>query len=222
MVDRCEVKKKGCVVVDLDGTLLNGNSTSLLVWFLSRHLLQKRKIRDWFSLVNIISKRLMRTIPHRVMKHKIIELSNIDLTNSDISKFATLLKDKTNVTVLKILKERLAQGNKILLATAAGDFFIPSYIETLGIGKIDFIASQFSTDSNQYLENKGELKLKAVRNYMKTHNLESCLIITDHEDDLPLLSNLSGEKILVNPSTKTLTRINGYLNRMDFKILKGY
>ena len=205
MVDGCkEAVKGGCIVVDLDGTLIKGNSTKLLAIFVAKKLLGKGHFMYLFSLCFLIFLNLTRLTPHNRMKHRLLEISNLVLNENDVDIFSSRLAKIVNNDVLEIFRQN--NEKQILIATAAADFFLSRFIDYLEI-KADFTATPFTKRKEDYIEKKGERKLQSVKDYLKRNNLSLDIFITDHYDDLPLLKYNRGKNYLINPSKKTLSKI---------------
>ena len=206
-------------VVDLDNTLLKGNSTILLTSYLLKKLLRESKLSKIIFLFNIILKRKLRHITHKHMKHRIVSLYGNTCNKSDNEKFVDILIPRLNKKVINILEFYHNQGYHILVASAAADFFLGELVSRLESFKADFIGTPFSTNINAYIENKGEVKLKNVISYLKNKDLELKVMITDHEDDLPLLKyNRQGKNYLVNSSRRTRRNIKKVMGQLPERI----
>lgn len=200
MVERFQSKK--IVVVDLDGTLLDGNS--LHQYFLSAfkhsNFLIKLKI-GW-----ILFLRKIRFISHKYMKFTLIRsIAPNDRIQKD---FVFHTKNKIRKEVLIKLDEFRSNGAEVLLATAAPDFYVPWIWD----GK--FVAT--TTVNNYQKECRGKEKLRAVKEFMGHDSILEA-VITDHSDDLPLLMEGAKYNILVNPDKKTLDIIKH--KNIAYKIL---
>lgn len=207
MVDRCEIKRGGCVVIDLDGTLIKGNSLVELTKFLAGKLFNNHQYKDLTALLISILKRRLKLIPHKLMKHKITELSLNNLTTDEINEFSEILSKKINRDIITLLETEPLKDYRILIATAATDLFMEAFIKRTGFPEIDYTATAFSNNLKNYKENKGVYKLDSVKRYLEDNNLECKAVISDHEDDLPLFKAFPSEIYLVQPSPKTLKKV---------------
>ncbi|MCH5226749.1 MAG: haloacid dehalogenase-like hydrolase [Muribaculaceae bacterium] len=206
MVDRREINS-GCVVTDLDGTLIRSNSLVLFTRYLLKTLLQNAKYKEAIRLLSLVLKRKIRLCSHREMKHGIIAIAKKNLELKDLDIFGSNLKKDINPEVNLLLDNFHSQGLTILLATAADDFYIPSFISKIKDYNLQYIATKFSPNLQDYKETKGDSKLKRVKDFINKNNLTCKALISDHYDDLSLFINLPGQKFLVNPSDKTLQKI---------------
>ena len=218
MVGRCEINN-GCVVVDLDNTLLNVNSLKELTKFLLVKLFKKKSVKDLADISKAIVLRKLRVYSHIKMKHIIVRKAQNMLSESDIESFTDLLLTKLNPQVLSILNKFQEKNCRILIATAAPDFYLPSFINKLPFGSIDFLATHYSTNLRDYIENRNQKKSENVKNYLSENNLKCVSVISDHYDDLPLFKSFEKtDNYLISPSSATLKIIRD--NLIDVKIFK--
>lgn len=199
MVDGC--KKKGCVVVDLDNTLLRCNSTKKLSFFLVGKLIAGWRFNDLGQVGFALIKRKLGLIPHRILKHTILKSARKNFSADDIDLFAQKLIGELNETVCGIISDYT--DCRVLIATAATDMFMQAFVKKLPF-KADFSASAYTDDAEKYVDNLGRQKLKSVEEYLNEKDCVLTTFITDHRDDLPLLKHNKGRNFLVKPSKKTL------------------
>lgn len=157
------------------------------------------------DILRAVLKRKAQLSSHTEMKHSIVGTAIQTLSQSEINRFAEILFDDLNPEVVNRLEIFASKGMQILLATAAADFFLPAFTGLLKNFTIDFIGTPYKSVVTEFVENKGDVKLSCVKNYLKSHNLQLQAFITDHIDDLPLLRYNLGENILVNPSKPTVS-----------------
>ena len=196
MVDRQLNSQAGATVVDLDGTYCRLNTLKAYIRLGFRRLLSRGKIASATTVAALVAMRRLRLISHRTMKFNTLRLIGRDteLLNS----FGTYIKESVNTDVMRLLDRRLAAGDRILLASAAADFYIPA------IWNGEFVATAMDKNAER-LECRGEEKLRRVSLWLETNGLKLNYVLTDHHDDAPLMqANVTGENILVNPSDETL------------------
>lgn len=163
---------KPLMVVDLDGTLISGNSLHIY-------------IKEGFKRVSLLKKililwllflRRMRIISHKKMKFGCLKY--IDSKDAILHKrFVQCVMTKLNARVTRQVKEF---DGAVLLATAAPDVYIP------WIWDGQYIATR--TENNPMMDElRGEAKAAAVSEYAHRHNLTPTVVITDHRDDIPLM-----------------------------------
>lgn len=199
MVGRLEIGRKPCVVVDLDGTLIRGNSMREMI----RHLLRRAmgchnalmamRLGWWLLL------RRTGVISHKRMKYPIHRLASRALMGDEmmvdlIGRINSLIDNR----VASIIEDLHNEGYKVLLATAAPDLYVR---EIAAMVAADGSTATVLTDRfADYEENRGEEKLRRARVYAEEHGCEIKCVITDHIDDLPLLQLPDVKRVLVNPS----------------------
>ena len=218
MVDRCKINEKGCIIVDLDGTLLSGNSLKFLTKFLFKILIKKHQIGEIIKLSHLIIVRKTKFIPHKKMKYNIIQSANLFLNKQDIENFAKILYENRNRKVEDLLKSYKTFGNTILIATAAPDFYLESFVKLFDTLDMKHIGSKLTSAYENFIENKGVEKLRTVESYLKENNLNCIGVITDHEDDLPLLIKYPSNTFLIEPKKKTLRQIKKF-RHIHYKII---
>lgn len=191
-------QRKRLAVVDLDGTLVRGNTLHEYI----RIGFRRVSWRGRFKIINLALLRAFHLIPHARFKFGCLKL--IAPTPALLKEFAERIESIKNPAILSLIASMEAEGTDILLATAAAD----TYVGSLWSG--EYIA----TTTAEETELKGERKLQAVERYMEEHNLALYAVITDHHDDLPLMLAGARRNILVHPSEKTLTiaKKNGVAN----------
>lgn len=184
------------VVVDLDGTLVKGNTMHIFLRCGMRELVHSRR---WAPLCRLgwhLGLRALRLTSHLKMKFAVLPL--VPLTPELKDDFTSRVRAAMNPQVQALL-HRLTDTNPmcdVLLATAAPDFYIP------WIWDGPFVATH-GTDNPDRIECRGMNKLRRVMAYAKTHHLPLEVAITDHIDDLPLLT-ASAQRYIVNPSPETV------------------
>lgn len=196
MVDRQLDSRAGATVVDLDGTYSRLNTLRTYISLGVRHLLSRGRIVSVSAVAALVAMRRLRLISHRTMKFNALKLIGKD--QELLESFGEQINKSLNSDVTRFLAQRRAAGDRILLASAAADFYIPAVWDG------EFVAT--ATDGNPArLECRGDEKLRRVNQWLESNGLRLNYVLTDHHDDAPLLkANSTGENILVNPSEKTL------------------
>ena len=101
----------------------------------------------------------------------------LEVSDEEIDRFVDFL---TGYTRRELLESYQNGDNMIVLATAAPDIYAIRFANKLGI---NYVCA--TTKDGQ--ENKGVVKLEGVQKLLADENLILSAVITDHEDDLPLL-----------------------------------
>ena len=197
MVDRCEIATNPCTVIDLDGTYINGNTLKIYLSCGIRYLLSHFKIRQLTTLVYAIARRKAGISSHNEMKAVI--LSTLYPYTEILNDFKKETLKFVNSSVKSLIYRQQKAGHRILLATAAPEF----YVSTIWNG--DLVATGF-TPGQPLVECLGEEKLRRVKQWLHSNNCHLDTVVTDHKDDAPLFHwNKRGTNILVNPSQSTLS-----------------
>ncbi len=197
MVDRREIVTTApCTVIDLDGTYIDGNTLKIYLSCGLRYLSTHLKLKELASLLLAVAKRKAGRSSHAEMKR--IILSTLYPYPEILTSFAESAKRKINPKVANLIAEKTSLGHKILLATAAPDYYVKK------IWNGDYIATRFE-DGSAMVECVGQEKLRRVNLWLNDNNCHLDTVVTDHSDDAPLLqANSSGTNILVKPSAETL------------------
>lgn len=202
MVDRLQGHK--IVVVDLDGTLIDGNSLHLYICTAMRHSSVTANIKIGVLLLL----RRLRFINHKKMKFGILRI--IRHTEALLADFSDRCKPLMRPEICSMIDRYRKEGTAVILATAAPDVYVPTIWEG------QFVATR--TFNNPTMEEcRGENKVAAIMELMKPQDLLQA-VITDHYDDLPLLRLNTSEKMLVHPDKETLKRIKS--EGIEFTVVK--
>lgn len=196
MVKGYEIKP--LTIVDLDGTLLRGNSLHIFAACSMRDALRHGRLAQAATVAGWLFLRRLRLCGHRRMKWAVIGATAI--TPSFKVDFVRKIHKSINPQVKTLIDERRHEGTTVLLATAAADLYVP------WIWDGPYVATR-TADNPSHIECRGEEKLKAVMAYAANNCLTPTTIVTDHHDDMALLMVPFAERILVSPSAKTLRAI---------------
>lgn len=183
------------IVVDLDGTLLSGNSLREFAKFLAKRSLKGMKFDPLARILFWLFLRRARLVSHKRMKWHLMKAADSLLQTADYEDFADILMPQLNPAVVDFIRDK----DDCLLATAASAEYVEPLARRL---KLDFVATVRPERFGDYREIRGQRKLEAVKGYKKPIEI----VLTDHHDDLPLL--LAAERpILVHPLPLTLMTV---------------
>ena len=204
------VEGRAVTVVDLDGTLVQGNTLHLYLRAALRCLWWRRPLTTLW-VASLMASRAVRLIPHSTMKYGVARA-----VGADIRVIARLKRMvQFNPDVERLINERRNQGDVVVLATAAFGF----YAKELWEGEL--IASELS--EGRETECRGERKAAAVSAYLDKCNATLACVITDHYDDLPLLRlHASGPNYLIRPSQSTIAAIGDIKAQIIGKGIGGF
>lgn len=182
--------KPSVTVVDLDGTLVRGNTLEMYLRTGVAELIRNGRIDKALAVVALVSARKARIISHEAMKYRAFTL--LPRTEKIRLKMAETVNDSLNPHVVSFLDQRRAAGDTILLATAAPEFYVRWFWDG------NLVASpEHGPDC------KGTAKRDAVNSWLSDHGGKIAYFLTDHRDDLPL-AKIAGNTILIDPDKKTL------------------
>lgn len=217
MVDGCGKIEASCVVVDLDGTLLRGNSMREMIRFMLRESIREREYGTIAMIISLLALRKSGVISHRQMKYPIHRMARKWLLNNDrLQRLTDILISLVNREVCIKIDDLRKHGTKVVIATAAPDIYISEFLKRMGYD--EFIATPLTTKLIDYKENRGENKRQNVENLSRMKGWHITHVFTDHIDDLPLLMLPVEERILVSPSANLCDKLRN-LN-LSFSVIK--
>ncbi|MDE5672969.1 MAG: haloacid dehalogenase-like hydrolase [Duncaniella sp.] len=187
-----------CVIVDLDGTLLQGNSFRMFIRCLVGHLKGRGEYTTLAKVLGLLAARKAGVISHVAMKYPIHRIGSQEMTEKDLAEFASQLVGSLNTRLMSELELLRAEGSRIVLATAAPDLYIPYLFEHLNFDA--WIATPLSDSYGSYVEARGEAKRRLVCALAEERGWNVEAVVTDHDDDLPSLLLPFVRRILVNPT----------------------
>lgn len=195
--------KRQAVVVDLDGTLLSVNSFREYVLYVVKESLRTGRVGVLLPVMWNVVLRILRVMPHSVMKCRVLEKSSLFMDAARLSRFVDKLLLQVNADVEAMCEKYRSRGYYILLATAAPVSY--SEIISCRMGFDGCCATPLPLPELKWHENARNHKRESVLQHLSSMNASVAVVITDHHDDIPLMKTNSGENILINPSQKTLS-----------------
>ncbi|MDE5795305.1 MAG: haloacid dehalogenase-like hydrolase [Muribaculaceae bacterium] len=201
MVERLQEPLKGATFVDLDGTLISGNSMHIFMKRLPRILLKRGAPGAAICSLWLTWLRSMRIISHRKMKWHLTKTARRHLLENDWVNMAETIAQHVNIHVADLIESRRKLGCLTYISTAALEEYSLPFCRLLGYDGV--IATKFTDDIEDYDELKGESKHEAIDNLLMQENLRLESFITDHPDDLPTAKAYPYLTVVVNPSQKT-------------------
>ena len=201
MVERLQTPLKGVTFVDLDGTLISGNSMHIFMKRLPRMLMKRRAPGAAISAMWHIWLRSFRLINHSKMKWYLTKTARIHLEDSDWEDLAETIAQSVNPDVKDLVESRRRLGCLTYLATAA----IEEYSLPLSrlLGYEGAVATKFTDNQDDYEEMNGDAKRYGIEKLLEEENLRLESFITDHPDDLPTAKAYPYLTVVVNPTQKT-------------------
>lgn len=207
---------KRCVVVDLDHTLIKGNTFVLFVFFVFSKSVLRFKPARFGLILYLLMLRKLRLVSHSRFKKRFLEVVHRWLLPIEIEEFCKRILIKRSDVVWTLVQSFREAGHPVCLATAAPDVYVRVIVRMLDFDM--YTATRSNWDEASWYESIRERKLQDVLSVLKAKGLELGVVITDHYDDLPLLSAAS-RKIIVSPGQKTIGRLRKA--KLDFEIIEG-
>lgn len=185
----------GLVVVDLDGTLIPGNSFHAWLRFLVRWAVLSGRPVLALQLGLLCVRRATGALTHGELKHGVLLLSAA-VPTARVEEFSRRLAGTVRPAVTALVREAGRDGRVVVLATAAPAIYLGSLAEAVRAGAT---IGTPSPGADEWYEAVGEVKLARV---LAEFGAEARIdvVITDHHDDLPLVRR-AARALIVNPSS---------------------
>ncbi len=198
MVDGLEMTRMPCAVVDLDGTIIKGNSMHEMIKFMLRKALLCGDAGTFMGVVRHLLLRKLGVVTHREMKHPIHLMAEKFIPRRGwLNELVEVIMGMVNTDVTDAIAGFRNKGYKILLATAAPDVYVSEIAGRLSVHS--YICTLCAENIDDYIEVKGTEKLRRASDYAAARGWEIKCVITDHRDDMPLLALPGVERVLVSP-----------------------
>lgn len=201
MVERLQESLKGVTFVDLDGTLLRGNSMKMFMKRLPGLLLKRRAPGAAIAALWWTWLRGFRLTCHKKMKWHLTRIARRYLEDEDWEGLAARMTGKIDSTVSDFVESRRKRGCLTYIATAALEEYAVPLSRMMGYEGA--VATRFDDDYDAYDEMKGYAKHDGIEDLLADGHLRLESFITDHTDDIPTASAYPGLTILLDPSNKT-------------------
>lgn len=191
-------------VIDVDDSLLCGNSLKML---LMKTIVCQVKRGRWLAFSQLcyeILRRILHLSSHVQLKQCIC-LSALDvLTPDDFEALTVAMLAKVRPSVRRVINHWIADGGCVVIASAGMRFSLKEMVARMGLRHL--VATDMTPDGSAMgTETRSAMKLQGVKDLAAAHNLGDIgLVVTDHIDDLPLLSLPDIQRILVSPSRSLL------------------
>lgn len=201
MVERLQDALKGATIVDLDGSLISGNTMHIFMKCLPGMLMKRRSAGAAISALWQTWLRSLHLISHSSMKWHLTRIARRNLEESDWEELAEIIAQSINTHVKDLVESRRKLGCLTYIATAAIEEYAIPFCRLMGYEGA--IATKFSDKQSDYEEMKGDIKLNGIEQLMAQENLRLESFITDHPDDLPTAKAYPNLTVVVNPTQKT-------------------
>ncbi len=215
MVERLQTPLTGATFVDLDGSLITGNSMHIFMKKLPRLLMKRHSPGAALSAIWWTWMRSLRLVSHTNMKWHLTKTARRHLEDEDWAWLAESIAESINPHVRDLVASRRERGCHTYIATAALEEYTLHLCRLLGYEGA--IATRFTEDKADYEEMKGEAKHDGIEQLLAQENLRLESFITDHPDDLPTAKAYPYLTVVVNPTQKVADKfhevgVTRYLN----------
>lgn len=220
MVDGCKKSMtsaggRPCVVIDLDGTLLKGNSLHELIKFTLAGKVRNVGLKQRFAIgVRLVMRRL-KLIHHVDMKYPFHREVEKAIGCEEMAIFVRHIAGMIRPEVLQQVRNLQHEGYMCVLATAAPAFYASELGKRFGFDMC--VATGLSAEAGGYVEARGEEKKLRVCNAVSEAGGKIEVVMTDHEDDLPLLRIPDVKRWLVSPTDALCSALKR--DGLDFEII---
>lgn len=201
MVERLQDALTGVTFVDLDGSLISGNSMHMFMKRLPGLLMKRRSPGAALSAFWWIWLRSLHLTSHSNMKWHLTKIARHHLEESDWEDLAEIIANSVNPDVKNLVESRRKIGCLTYIATAAIEEYTLPLSRMLGYEGV--VATKFSDNQSDYKEMNGDTKLNGIEHLLAEENLRLESFITDHPDDLPTAKAYPNLTVVVNPTQKT-------------------
>lgn len=189
------------VVVDFDGTLFEGNSFPLWIYFCLKRSLRDLNFLILLRLLALLFGRKIFNFSHYKFKRGIDRIAYPDCWALDFKKE---LSPKFSETVIKMVKG--LQPCSLIISTAAPSCYAREFLQLPNL-RFDYLISSTTVDG-VFLDNCGERKRDNTLSLLKEFKLTGRLLFfTDHQDDIPL-AQVVDEVYLCDPSDEAFKKFH--------------
>lgn len=177
------MKMKRIVAVDMDGTLVAGNTWRFFASMMLRRSLARFQLRRLWRLTAAIVARRRGRLSHAELKYRFM-LESHALPERCTRRFAECMSRRFNPEVMALIERERAKGAIILLATAAAGEYASLIAGCADIEHV--VATPEAVAGVEYVETRGEHKADETEAFARRAGGEVTMVVTDHPDDLPL------------------------------------
>ena len=203
-------KMRPSLVIDLDGTLLQTNTFRDYLAFCGRCAAHAFRIDLMLSVAFWVTIRKLRIISHSTMKRHLMQRTSLFMQHK--SRMDDFVEEElllTNPRVKTLVEKYRNRGHLLVLASAAPEFYAKDLADNFRLDTCLATPLPSEVVIGNWHENVGEEKLHNLQRFLRQYDASVDAIITDHEDDLPLLKAFSQATIyLANPTTQTEAVLN--------------
>lgn len=194
------------LIIDLDGTLLQTNTFRDYLIFCGRCALHFFRWDISFLIFFWVMFRKLRLITHSTMKRHLMQRTVLFMQRK--SRMDDFVEEElllVNQRVKAEVERFRNRGHLLVLATAAPSFYAKAIADDLRLDACLATLLPSEVVIGEWHENVGETKVQSLQHFLQQHEAHIAAIITDHQDDIPLLRfHSAGPNLLVSPSSDFL------------------
>lgn len=198
---------KRAAVIDLDQTLLSVNTFKHYIMFVAKEALRVCRLDIVILLTWWVMLRKIRCITHEMMKLHILNCSEQFMNLSRLEIFVNEIIAFLNNNVYDTVEKYRQFGYYICLSSAAPISYVSLIAKHFHFDGYLGTLMPSNTEHKEWKENVRDEKCRNTQIYLREHNAEIDILMTDHYDDLPLLKVPKTQNIIVSPTEKTIRRL---------------
>lgn len=205
--------KNNIIVIDIDGTLVRGQSQKYFIAFLKQKGIVSHwayiRIMVWFILYKLhLAQNSAKILAFALKKFKGKTVSSVSKTMEEfINKIINPLYFKNSRKLIETLQN---QGYRVILLSSAVEIIVQAIAKDLNVD--EYICTKVETESGVYTgevegtQVYGEQKKVYLENFLSKINtsFEQVTVIADHYSDIPLLKSAKNA-LVANPDRKMFT-----------------
>ena len=193
------------VIVDFDGTFVSINSFEFFYKELAICALKEKNIYLFAFLFKQILLRKLRIIKHCELKKRTLHYFFENKLDAFVPTFVNKLHSYVNERVLSVCKDYKQNGYAVHLCTAAPELYVKPFFDSFEVKFDDVICTPNPHEDYDWKENLLDRKKETTMELLSQRDELLSVLITDHHNDLPLLSVSKEKNLLINPSAKTVS-----------------
>lgn len=203
--------KSELVVFDVDNTIIDGQSSAELIWYLlDKKVISQKVFLVLFFWIILYKMGLVKN-PRRPMEYGMSFIKNKSIREiKDIIDvfFDSRLKNKIFTQAKRLIEDHIQSGRNVILVSNSPEMIVGKISSYFGIK--DYLSTKVELDDNGRYTGKifgdimyGNRKKSALIEYMNLKNIQKSVIWAygDHDSDIDLLC-YADKPFAVNPNRK--------------------
>lgn len=197
--------KKQAIAIDLDGTLIMGNTFHDYLSFCGKKALACCRFDLCLVILWMVLLRKLRLVSHARMKRVLLSETSVFFSQKGrLEIFVEEELQQLNPKVMAQIEAFRKQGFALALVTAAPVSYAQEMADRLCFDACLATPLPSSLQQEMWQENKAEKKVEALQQWLVSEDLQLSAVITDHTDDLPL-AQAASESVFLYSSNKKIS-----------------